>query len=170
MRVSQTDPCGRENNNTKAKAKGENSMRFSFKPQTGILVAGLLAATYAEACYYQTTSAVCVSAGTQVDTIRWNNTTGVPVNTPITASSDWTVSSGVGHQVVVSGSGTYEGFGADGGSIPSFCLGPVHFTDAAGNTASVSSWSRGTIDGLNVAKTPADAGIYEGTGGSPGCS
>lgn len=144
-------------------------MRFSFKPQTGVLVAGLLAATYAEACYYQTTSAVCIAAGTTVDSITWSTDTSHPKS--VVASSDWTISSGVGYQVVVSGSGTYEGFGADGGTIPSYCTGPVHFTDAAGNTASVSGWSRHSTDNSGLGPIqPSDVGIYEGTGGSPGCS
>lgn len=144
-------------------------MRFSFKPQTGILVAGLLAATYAEACYYQTTSAVCVAASTQVDQILWSN--GGSSYTPIYASADWTISSGVGYQVVVSGSGTYAGYGYDGGMIPDYCTGPVHFMDASGNTASVSSWSAwSSYGGGGTIPTPANHGIYEGTGGSPGCS
>lgn len=143
-------------------------MRFSFRPQTGILAAGLLAATYAEACYYQTTSAVCVAGGTQVDTITWSS---APFTTrAVIASSDWTISSGVGYQVVVSGSGTYAGYGYDGGAIPDFCFGPVHFTDAAGNTASVNGWSTHSTDGNNSPTHPSDVGIYEGTGGSPGCS
>ena len=144
-------------------------MKFKFKPQTGILVAGLLAATYAEACYYQTTSAVCVPAGTQVDYFYWNNTYGTRPFVSITASADWTINSGQGHYVAVYGpSGPYQAYGNDGGWIPDFCTGPVHFTDAAGNTASVSSWSAGSISG-SPAYTPNGQGIYEGTVGSYGC-
>jgi hypothetical protein len=143
-------------------------MRFKFKPQTGILVAGLLAATYAEACYYQATGAVCVAAGTSVDDIYWNNTSGSPTHKVVTASSDWIINSGAGHYVSVSGSGSYQGYGNDGGTIPDYCTGPVHFTDASGNTASVSSWSYKSLD-FGTAITPNSKGIYEGTVGSYGC-
>ena len=144
-------------------------MKFKFKPQTGILVAGILAATYAEACYYQTTSAVCIAASTTVDNIYWNNPfTGNP--TPVTASADWTIDSGPGHYVAISGAGAYQGYVNDGGSIPNYCTGPVHFTDASGNTASVASWSVGALDSsLGPAVQPSDRNIYEGTVGSYGC-
>ena len=42
-------------------------MKYKFKPQKAILVAGVLAAAYAEACWYQNTSAVCFTAGAKVD-------------------------------------------------------------------------------------------------------
>lgn len=141
-------------------------MRFKFKPQTGILVAGLLAATYAEACYYQGTSAVCVTAGSTVDDIAWSSAT--TVTRYITASSDWVVYSntGSGKYLVWTGTGPggYNGTASDGGSIVGYCTGPVHFTDAAGNTASVASWSAGSIpNGHHGAITPDSQGIFAGT-------
>lgn len=141
-------------------------MKFIFKPQTSILVAGLLAAAYAEACYYQATSAVCIAAGTTgLDSWVWDNGGGT-VN--VTASSDWIIYASPNHHLVVSGSGTYKGYGSDGGTIPAWCTGPVHFADASNNTVSVTSWSAYSItSGTGV--TPGDAGIYEGTAGSPGC-
>lgn len=144
-------------------------MRFKFKPQTGILVAGLLAATYAEACYYQGTSAVCVQSGTQVDAISWSNHPMDPAKA-VTASADWVVYSdtGSGKYLVWSGTGPggYNGTAGDGGSLPTYCTGPVHFQDASGNTASVASWSGGSADiyrHFNSAYTPAGAGIFAGT-------
>src|SRR5689334_20953458 len=120
-------------------------MGYKFKPQTGILVAGLLAATYAEACWYEGTSVLCVASGSTVDKIRWS-TTGTDLN--VTASADWLVTSQPGYHIVTSGTGAggYQGYNGDGGSIPDYCTGPVHFTDAAGNTASVAGWSRGSTD------------------------
>jgi len=47
-------------------------MKYKFKPQTGILVAGMLAASYASACFWQQTDAICFASGTSVDTIYWN--------------------------------------------------------------------------------------------------
>lgn len=143
-------------------------MKFKFKPQTGVLVAGLLAAAYSEACYYQGTTAVCIASGTPVDQIWWNNPyTGFSKS--ITASADWTITST--KHLVVSGSGTYGGFQSDGGTIPDYCTGPVHFTDASGGTSSFNSWSYQSISpgGVGSAYAPSDAGIFEGTAGSPGC-
>ncbi|HEV2391609.1 MAG TPA: hypothetical protein VG146_04510 [Verrucomicrobiae bacterium] len=46
-------------------------MKFKFKPQTAVLIGGMLAAAYAEACYYSNTTAICFVSGNQVDTIPW---------------------------------------------------------------------------------------------------
>lgn len=138
-------------------------MRFKFKPQTGLLVAGLLAASYSEACYYQGTSAVCIASGATVDGITWNSNTGAGQQ-PITASQDWIVYAQANHHVVWSGTGAggYQGTGGDGGTLPNYCVGPVHFTDASGNTSSFASWSYGEIFG-DPPTAPGDHGIYAGT-------
>ena len=48
-------------------------MNYKFKPQKAILVAGIMAAAYAEACYQQATSAVCFQAGEAIDTFNWSD-------------------------------------------------------------------------------------------------
>lgn len=138
-------------------------MKFKFKPQTGILVAGVLAATYAQACFYQQTQAVCVLAGSTVDSITWQD--GNPTQRFVTASADWIVNAQGGHYLVVSGSGPYGNYGDDGGSLPAYCSGAVHFKDGAGNTVSVSSWYGGSTDPNGYPKIdPGSKGIFAGTG------
>lgn len=134
-------------------------------------MAGMLAATYAEACFYQATSAVCVTSGTTVDSILWSN--GASSRQPVITSADWIVySQDSSHYLVTvgTGAGGYQGYYGDGGSLPPYCTGPVHFADASGNTASVSSWSQGSIGGSGYSyMTPDMANIFAGTGASGTC-
>ena len=63
-------------------------MKYTFKTHKAVLVAGLLAATYAQACYYQTTkSFTCVLGGHTVDKITWLDGT----TSGVSADGDWVV-------------------------------------------------------------------------------
>ena len=120
-------------------------MKYKFKSQTGILVAGMLAATYASACYYQQTSALCFASGDTVDTIVWNGIFGPSQGTAyVIASSDWLVtatgSSGYFTWDSSSGGPSYSDPTPDGSSAPTYCSGPAHFLDKSSHNTSVNSW------------------------------
>jgi hypothetical protein len=66
---------------------------------------------------------------------------------------------------IFSGANTVEcSDGSDGGSLPTYCHGAVHFKDGSGNTASVSSWYGGSVTASYLIFTPAHGGVYAGTG------
>lgn len=126
-------------------------MKYKFKPQTGILVAGLLAVTYAEAtCWYQGTSAVCFLSGDTVDQIVWNNGTSTS-KTPVTATADWSVNApagGTGYLVHSGTGGTgYTTYTADPSvTDPTSCDGPGQFRDYSNHLTSVNDWWSDTAD------------------------
>lgn len=125
-------------------------MKYKFKPQTAILVAGMLAATYASACYYQQTSAVCYVSGDTVDTILWSGGAVSLGTKPVIASSDWLVnatgSSGYFTWDSQSGGPSYSDPLGDGGGLPEYCSGPAHFLDFSGHSTSVNSWVANSAD------------------------
>ncbi len=132
-------------------------MKYKFKPQTGILVAGMLAATYASACYYQGTSALCFASGDTVDTIYWNGPTAGLGSQPIIASVNWLVNangpSGYFSWSTPIGTGGRETRTGDGGTVPSYCSGPAHFLDFSGHSTSINSWVSNSADPNRSAQT-----------------
>jgi len=128
-------------------------MKYKFKPQTGILVAGMLAASYASACFWQQTDAICFASGTSVDTIYWNG--GGAGTAEVYASSDWWVNadgpSGYFYwssPAVGTGNVNYTD---DSHANPSLCSGPAHFLDYSGHNTSVNSW---VANSASSGKTP----------------
>ena len=121
-------------------------MRFKFKPQTAMLIGGLLAVSYSEACWYSGTKATCYVSGDQVDTITWadNGTTSA-----VTAQGDFTYSAPPGHQIA------YQGTGSGGhvslsnilNIVPTpHCIGAASFLDRASHSTSL-TWENANLDG-----------------------
>jgi hypothetical protein len=104
-------------------------MKYKLKPQTAILIAGLVSAAYGQTCYY-TTSMVCYYSGATVDTCNMNGNTA-PVS--IKASAEWdlnystTVCCGGGHSTLPSGN--------------VYCSGPAHFSNpVTSHDETISYW------------------------------
>ena len=137
-------------------------MKYKFKPQTGLLVAGLLAASYANACLYQATAVKCVASGDTIDTIYWNsdysNYKSLGLGSqPVTATQDWWVtangSSGyLSYQTT--GHGTnYTNYRADNGTVNTkYCSGPAQFKDFSLHSTSV-TWVPNTANSDGLAAT-----------------
>src|SRR5271166_2167209 len=137
-------------------------MKYKFKPQTCLLVAGLLAATYAEACYYQNTSVLCVANGVTVDTHNWLDNTGTGIT--LTATTDWVVSYTSPHLVWQStGAGGATSY--TGGGNQYYCHGPAKFLDYSSHSVSVPDWMADSISSVNTTMPVIFLGAS--TSGSP---
>jgi hypothetical protein len=131
-------------------------MNYKFKPRTALVVAGLVAATYAEACYYaQTaTTTVCFSSGTTIDRMYWPNNVGFE---PIIATADWNQgkqNGTVGYltsasTTVVQGQGYASASGLD--TTPTYCYGPAKFLDPTSHYQTVSYWENNILYGGGAA-------------------
>ena len=126
-------------------------MRFKFKAQTALLVGGLLAATYASACYYSTTqSGVCAGAGSTVNTITWQTPLGQsrPAASAVIAQYDWIYwwnsSADNGKALCFAGSGAGGYYNHTVDIYVNYCIGPVWFTDAGLQVATVPYWVNGS--------------------------
>ena len=120
-------------------------MKYKFKPQTCVLVAGLLAATYAEACFYQNTSVLCAANGAVVDAHGWLDGSGSGIS--LTATSDWVESDTSPHLV-------WQSTGAGGtdsytGGTEYHCHGPAKFYDYSGHSVSVPDWMANSLSTAN---------------------
>ena len=129
------------------------NMKFSFKPQKAILVAGVAAAAYAQACYYQNTAVLCFQAATTVDRINWyDDHTGISASqtsSPVTATQDWFAYSVSGHYYVGVGPG-YTSYTADTSEQnPIGCSGPAQFLDFTGHTISL-AWQYNVASGATI--------------------
>lgn len=122
-------------------------MKYKLKPQTGLLIAGLLSSAYANACWY-TTSMVCYSSGIQVDTVYFS-----PSSKAIYASADWEIDYGTQ---------TPNGFGKPNNGPNVYCSGPAHFANpiTMGNET-ISYWQDNVGSGGSA--TPKD-GLPTGPG------
>lgn len=119
-------------------------MKYTFKPRTGIIVAGLMAAVYAGSsqCWVQATSAVCWAAGETVDRIDWGSAGGgSSAHADITATSDIVVYSSPGQYLAYSTT-TANGNQnqSNTGSAVQTCAGPVTFKDYSNHSVSVQSY------------------------------
>jgi hypothetical protein len=137
-------------------------MKYKLKPQTALLVGGLLAASYANACLYQATSVLCAASGDTIDTIYWNSDyTGGTGKQPVTATMDWVVvANGSSSQFSFTGAGfhgtNYSGYIADNGTFNStYCSGPAQFKDFSLHSTSV-TWvaNSANTDGLKATAYP----------------
>ena len=139
-------------------------MKYRFKPQTCLLVAGLLAATYSEACYYQNTSVLCVTSGSTVSTWTWNIN---PYNqATVTATQDWYVYDTSHHLVYVGSgnSGNTRIINSSGAANSGDCHGAASFKDVSNHTVSVPDWSYGSVgSGSGVATWYYGASTSGGT-------
>jgi hypothetical protein len=119
-------------------------MKYKFKAQTCILVAGMVASAYAT-CYMQETSgtAICFAAGQTVDYIYYWH--GGTLSDDVVATSDWVHGYQTGTSqtknflnAYTTGSG-YSTYTAD---KPLYCYGPAKFLGPGGNET-VSYWENG---------------------------
>jgi hypothetical protein len=117
-------------------------MKFKFKPQTALLVGAVLATTYAEACWYSGTHALCFVANQQVDTIYYPD--GVN-SSAVVATGDFIADAPGGHTLTYQGTGSGGYSSVSGGTIyyPPFCTGPAKFTDLSGHSISL-EWENDT--------------------------
>lgn len=117
-------------------------MKYKFKPQTAILVAGIMAAAYAEACYQQVTSAYCgIAAGTPLNTtIGWWNDDGTQGSSSVVkARTDWYYQA---TDMWLPGTGSGYNTVNNDGNQPTYCHGPAEFADWAGQTV-YATWGDG---------------------------
>jgi len=141
-------------------------MRFTFKPQTALLVGGLLAATYAgAACYSQGTMTVCFSSGATVDTINFPSDTGWSdaVTADVIATSNWIYYAYGGTLVWPSTGGSGGTTFNQTGATVSICDGPAQFTDPSGHTDTLNDWRNSSCGG---SLTTINSIVYGTTGGS----
>jgi hypothetical protein len=109
-------------------------MNYKLQAQKAILVAGLMATAYAQACYViVSTGITCENSGSTVDSTSWPN--GPTLN--IISTSNWTSQN---MQYASSGGSTLTDY--------VYCHGPAKFTDQTGHVNTVNDWYAGTIDGL----------------------
>ena len=137
----------------------KNKANYVFRPQTGILIAGLLAASYAEACYTSAPSqAICFNAGDTVDQLTWHNGTDTKL---VIATASWThgmQSGGVGLlNGIVQGSGHNQIM-----DPPSWCYGSAKYIDGAGTTDTVPYWENNASQssGITPPATPVNGGTH----------
>ena len=108
-------------------------MRYKFNPQKSIMVAGLLATAYAQACYIQVSTGItCETSGSTLDTFTWVD--GNPAS--VIATSDFTQDT---FKTAVSGylARTLR-----------YCGGPAKLTDRSGHVNSINYWEAGSLSGL----------------------
>ncbi len=119
-------------------------MKYKFKSQRALLVGAVLAATYAEACWYSGTTAVCFVANDQVDTISYPD--GVN-SSAVVATGDFIADAPTGHTLAYQGRGSGGYTSVSGGTpySPYYCTGPAKFTDLSGHSVSL-EWESGTVD------------------------
>jgi hypothetical protein len=141
-------------------------MKFKFKPQTCMLVAGIVTSAYAT-CYYQLTSATCFTSGTVVDNMSFLlNPGGTGIDTPIKASQDWVAQV---NNVTTTNNG-HQGYSSWSSiSTPLACSGPAKFTDpVSGQNETISLWENNSCLG-----SPATVPVsppYWGNVGTTTCS
>lgn len=133
-------------------------MRFKFKPQTALMVGGLLAATFASAsCFIQGSTAICYTSGSVVDNIPWQADTDWspnPTAQDVIATADWTYNaSNPANSLVYSGAQNGHGY-VNSYDSPGYthntviqCNGPVKFKDPSGQYQTVSRWNNGIVSG-----------------------
>lgn len=141
-------------------------MKFKFKPQTGLLAGGLVAATYVSACYYAQTATTtyCFYAGATVDHIDWRQNVG---SKEIKATADWNQgkqNGSTGYLIsVVDLAGTDSRYDrtVNGQYFPDYCYGPAKFLDPASQYQTVSYWENGLLDySTGVPPNPAGGGSW----------
>ncbi|HLH54026.1 MAG TPA: hypothetical protein VKY92_10480 [Verrucomicrobiae bacterium] len=135
-------------------------MKYKFKLQKSLLVGGLLAATYAEACWVQTTSFLCVLSGAKVDDLTWADGSG-PSN--FTATSDWWFSQSANFVYSVASGGNQN----HSAGTTDYCHGPATFKDYSLHNVSVPDWQKGTID--TTLQTPQIILTPNSTSSGPSC-
>jgi hypothetical protein len=124
-------------------------MKFKFNIQKSLLVGGLLAAAYADAdCWVQTTSFLCVTSGSTVDSFSWLDNHGGTQD--FTATSDWWESATANFVYSVT-SGGHTGYTPT--SNATYCDGPAKFTDFSSHSVSIPDWQIGSLD-RNARSTP----------------
>lgn len=119
-------------------------MRYKFNPQKSILVAGLLATAYAQACYVQVSTGItCVNSGSTIDTFNWLD----GVKATVIATSNFT------QDVVKTASSGIVSFNQN------YCGGPAKFTDRSGHVNTVNLWEAGSLNSSYIPH-PGPNGTY----------
>ncbi len=69
-------------------------MKYKFKPQTGLIVGGMLAGAYASATCYWQSSVNCAPSGSEVDIVYFDTGNGTGgIQYTIYSSADWVIDS-----------------------------------------------------------------------------
>ena len=123
-------------------------MKYKFKPQRGIVVAGLLAGAYAQACWYQNTTD-CAVSGTHVDTLEF-----FEGNAIVSATSSWFT------YVYSFGSGVPNGYSSH---TRTPCAGPAKFVNPEGHTQTLDYWEYGLANGNQGLGSGFQTGKVTGT-------
>jgi len=145
---------------------------YAFSPQAGILIAGLVAGSYAQACYTTPpTQAFCFLSGQNVDEITWNSGAQFVI-----ATANWDHGFQNGHAVLLSSvvASTSSSQNINSLSV-SYCYGPAKYKDGAGNMETVTYWENGVANknamhNSNYAtpSTPINGGTYTWSWGQLG--
>jgi len=146
-------------------------MKFKFKAQTCLVVAGLATTAYAATCFYQQTAGttICFHSGDSVDTLHWNSG-----NKTVFATSDWNH----GHQnssfqtltsvtTVTSGQGIIN----YSSQPPDYCYGPAKVVNpSTGLNETLSYWESGALTGVPTPpSTPLSGGSFWGVTNGINC-
>jgi hypothetical protein len=133
-------------------------MRYKFNVQSSILVAGLVAASYAQACYYNYTSAKCFNSGDPVDVVFWPDGT-TPAST-VVATADWYAIAN--NYKTGTGVGGYSSYTT--ASAPSWCGGPAKIKDPSGHFNALTEWENGaaTVGSYSFSVTGQSWGTASG--------
>jgi hypothetical protein len=108
-------------------------MRYKFNVQKSILIAGLMATSYAQACYYQqSTNSTCAPSGSTIDNFGWAD--GTPAY--VIATSDFIMDSYNTHST------GYVGF------TRKYCGGPAKITDRTTHVNNINYWEVGSANTL----------------------
>lgn len=124
-------------------------MSYKFKPQKSILVAGLMAAAYAQACYVQvSTNYICEASGSTVDSFTWadGNQANVIATSDFTINTYTTAGLGTGYNSLVANS--------------QWCAGPAQLTDRSGHVNTINYWEAGSA---NFSPPAPPSGQFFGT-------
>jgi len=116
-------------------------MKYKLQPQKFVMIAGLVASTYAQACYYQTTHTFyCCSVNNEtVDKITWlDNTTS-----PVIADGEWPVTPT--HSMVYTSTGAGGAAGVANGGSALYCTGPALVYSYTGTPCGDITWMGNSV-------------------------
>jgi len=142
-------------------------MRFKLKPQTCMLVAGLVTSAYATTCYYQQTSATCFLSGAEVDRIYFPSLPSGSYK-QVLATSNWIV---YANNVVTTPNGNqgHTTYTAPPLGPPPYCSGPAKFTEPVSGHLTTTPWQNNTADYISFANpvppNPVGGGFWGTTTG-----
>lgn len=141
-------------------------MTFKFKVQTALMVGGLVAASYANTCFYAQTTGLCFYSGNVVDEIVWADGS----NSKVSATADWYANAN--SYTSGSGAGGYTSY-VPATATPTWCSGPAKFQDPSGHTDSIPEWESNSADcngfAVPLFTLSATSAVNWGTTGGQAC-